>query len=113
MVESYTFGSIIINGQLFENDIIASKEYVQDKWRRKKGHELCIDDIKDVIQHLTPEVIVVGTGKFGILKVLDETKEYLDKKGIELIAERTGRAYQTYNYLLKSKNVIGFFHLTC
>ncbi len=56
---------------------------------------------------------MVGTGYSGLLRVLPETKDYLKSKGIELIAERTSKACETYNRLSKSRRVVAALHLTC
>ena len=47
------------------------------------------------------------------MKVPEETKKFLESKGITLIAEETGEAYKTYNKLKDQKKVVAAFHLTC
>ena len=60
-----------------------------------------------------PEVLVVGTGCYGLMKVLPETESRLRAKGIRLIAEKTGKDFKTYNGLSGSGRAVGAFHLTC
>jgi hypothetical protein len=60
-----------------------------------------------------PEVLVVGTGCYGLMKVLPETESRLRTEGIRLVAEKNGKAYMTYNDLPRSGRVVGAFHLTC
>jgi hypothetical protein len=61
-----------------------------------------------------PQVLVVGTGYDGFLKVLMEVEEALKSYEIELVAQSTKEAVQTFNKLLVSgKRVAGAFHLTC
>jgi hypothetical protein len=58
-------------------------------------------------------VLVVGTGYEGLMKILSEVEELLTSKGITFIAEKTSTAYKTFNSLLKTKQVVGAFHITC
>ena len=60
-----------------------------------------------------PEVLVVGTGYSGLMKVLPETREYVTSRGIELMVQKTGEAWRAYNFLSTSQRVVGAFHLTC
>jgi hypothetical protein len=112
MIEFYDFGQIVIAGKKYVSDVIIFLNRIQDRWWRKVGHQLCVEDIKDVIEE-KPEVLVVGTGYYGLLKILPQTESYLKSIGIELIAERTGKACETYNNLSKSRRVVAALHLTC
>jgi len=112
IVDSYQFGQIVINGKKYTSDVIIFPDRVKDNWWRKTGHELCRDDIADVIAE-NPEVLVVGTGASGLVKVLPEVKQSLEAQGIKLIAEPTSEACNTYNQLCHSQKVVAALHLTC
>ncbi len=113
MIDSYTFGKMVIKGKQYTSDLIIYPNSIDDNWWRKSGHKVCLDDIQDILA-AQPECLVVGTGKPGMMKVLPETQEYFQQKGIELIAQPTGEAYKTFNRLLQGeKKVVGAFHLTC
>jgi hypothetical protein len=113
MIEQYTFGKIVINGKTYHSDIIIFGDTVRDDWWRRKGHELCVADIEKAIEEFRPTVMVVGTGKFGLMKVLPETDSFLQSRQMRLIANKTEKAWETYNSLLNSEKVLGAFHLTC
>jgi hypothetical protein len=113
MIEEYSFGKIVINGQIYNSDVIIFEEKVQSDWWRNKGHELCINDIELAIEAFNPTVIVVGTGKFGMMKILPETDTFFHSHQIRLIAQKTGQAWKTFNELSNSEKVLGAFHLTC
>lgn len=112
MIEFYDFGKIIIDGEEYSNDVIIYPDRVEASWWRKVGHELCLEDIKDVFKE-KPDVLVVGTGYSGLMRVLPEVEEALREKGIELKVECTKRACEVYNELSKSQKVIAALHLTC
>ncbi|MFQ5824607.1 MAG: Mth938-like domain-containing protein [bacterium] len=114
MIDSYSFGKIVIDGKEYNRDVIVYPDYVEPNWWRKQGHQLCVEDIKSRIEKESPEILIVGTGAYGQVVILDSTKEFLERRGIKLIAEETGKACTTYNHQIKSnKKVLGAFHLTC
>ena len=112
MIESYDFGRIIIDGKPYTSDVIVFPDRVDDSWWRKKGHELCIDDIKEVVE-AKPEILVVGTGFYGRMKILSETLEYLKSNGIEVTAKKTEDACEAFNRLSKARKTVAALHLTC
>jgi len=112
MINSYSFGRIVIDGKQYDADVIIFPNRVEDNWWRKEGHQLSIEDLKQVLKE-KPEVLVVGTGYVGLMKILPETQERLKSEGIQLIAEKTRKACEVYNQLSKSKRVIAALHLTC
>ncbi|MCJ7811957.1 MTH938/NDUFAF3 family protein [bacterium] len=114
MIDSYQFGLIIINKIPYDHDVIILPDRVQSNWWRKEGHKLHSVDIQNEIDLIQPQSLIVGTGKFGIMKVSQELKDYLEKHHIELYAESTDKAVKIYNrIILNEVNVLGAFHLTC
>lgn len=112
MIESYEFGRIVIKGERYATDVIIYPDRVEDNWWREEGHSLSPVDLWAVVQ-AKPEVLVVGTGRSGLMRVLPETKKYLHEHGIRLIAERTAEAVRIYNQLCQSTRVVAALHLTC
>ncbi len=114
MIDSYKFGHIVIDGITYKNDVVVFLDHVQSEWWRKEGHKLQIEDILDQLKEAEPEVLVVGTGKFGLMRIGDDLKDYLDETGIRLVVENTDRAVSTYNRVVENGDrVLGAFHLTC
>jgi len=112
MIDSYQFGEMVIDRQTYRQDLIIYPDHVDTHWWRKSGHELAIDDIQDILA-VHPDSIVVGTGQPGLMAVLTETRDFLERRGIELIVKPTSQAVQTFNTLHLHKTVVGAFHLTC
>ncbi len=115
MIESYEFGAMVINGKKYTKDVIVFQEKVIDNWWRKEGHMLNVEDLREILEQKTkPETLVVGTGYYGIMKISHEVNDALKSQAIELIAQPTKEACQTFNKLSKSnKKIVGVFHLTC
>jgi hypothetical protein len=111
-IDDYRFGRIVIDGRPYTSDVIVYSGRVEDSWWRKRGHALCLEDIAEVLQR-KPEVLVIGTGSAGIMRVDRSVVEEIEKRGIEVVIDRTAPACRTFNRLLPRKDVAGAFHLTC
>ena len=112
MIDSYNFGHIVIDGKEYTTDVIIFPDHVMDHWWRRSGHSLVVEDIDEIIR-TRPEVLIIGCGASGVLRVPEETKEYIQKQGIELILENTREACDIFNNLCKEKRVAAGLHLTC
>ena len=70
MIESYDFGLIVIKGRRYTSDVIVFPERVIEGWWRKEGHRIYVEDLKEILdREPRPEVLVVGTGYYGIVKI--------------------------------------------
>lgn len=116
MIEKYTFGWMIVNGVKYTRDlIILPTGEVKANWWRIEGHSLHLEDLSDILNlDVLPEVLVIGTGYSGFMRIPRKVTEELERKGINVVVERTGVAYKTFNSLLREgKNIAAAFHLTC
>lgn len=111
-IDFYQFGLIIVNGKEYSSDIILFPDSLKSDWWRKRGHELRLEDIADVLDG-NPEVLLIGTGASDLMKVLPEVRQAAQARGIKLIAEPTDKACNTYNQLSRSQKVVAALHLTC
>lgn len=112
-ITHYEFGRISIDGKDYRSDVIISKEGVQDRWWRKEGHNLAIDDLQYVLQ-AKPEIVVIGCGYCGRMKVPNATKEYLANKGIRVEIANTSEAAARFNALQRDcARIVAALHLTC
>jgi len=112
-IDSYNFGSIKIDGKEYRNDIIVFPDRVSPDWWRKEGHNLHIEDLKEILDY-SPDVLIIGTGANGVMNVPEPTKNKLKESGIEVIEEKTTMAVNIFNQKIeKDTNAVGAFHLTC
>ena len=120
MIKEYHFGVITIDGKTYTNDIEVRWTGEVLSWWRKESH---LFDLEDIQRALTqkPEVLVFGTGAYGVAKVSERVKEEIKKRGIQLIIDKTEEAVKTFNVINEESKeeegsqakVIGLFHLTC
>ena len=112
MIESYSFGRIVVDGVSYTSDLIIYPDRVEDHWRRKSGHRLAPEALERFPQGQAG-TLVVGAGSTGLMRVPSETLDYLESAGFEVIVQRTGEACETYNRLAEQGPVIAALHLTC
>jgi hypothetical protein len=112
LIESYSFGRIVIDGKIFTSDVIIYPDKVDDSWWRKRRHILQKEDLIEVVK-CNPEILIVGTGANGLMIIPDETKKFVKSKGIELISKETREACDVYNGLKGSRKIVAALHITC
>ena len=112
MIKTYSFGRMVIKSQTYTSDVILFPDRIDDSWWRKSGHRVCLEDIEDVLRE-EPEVLVIGTGFYGLMKVEEEVECHAQSSGIELIVKKTKNAVLSFNEIASQKKTIGAFHLTC
>ncbi|NJE12947.1 Mth938-like domain-containing protein [Thermococcus sp. LS2] len=117
MINSVKFGEIIVEGKRYTHDIViypsGKIEHRKKELSKKKhgtSHKFDPDELKE---YLTEDfdVLIVGTGIYGALKLLPEAKELVKDK--EVIEKPTPEAINLFNELRKEKKVLGVFHITC
>lgn len=113
-IQDYGFGRIVVDGKKYTSDVIIYPDRVDDSWWRREGHRLVPDDLPFLREH-PPAVLVVGQGRFGLMKIAPEFLQFVQELGIELRAGRSAEAVDMYNQLWEEghRDIIGAFHLTC
>jgi hypothetical protein len=92
--------------------VIIYPERVDSSWWRKEGHNLCMEDLGEVLRY-QPEVLVIGQGKPGLMAVGAALVEKLNQRGIQVHSAPTAKAVKLYNQLSPEKKVVAALHLTC
>lgn len=111
-IESYSFGMITVDGKTYSSDVIILPGGVRTGWWRKEGHRLHKEDLEEVIA-AKPTVLVIGTGNVGLMKVPQDTLNYLAQHDIRVLVEPTAAACQRYNELAEAEQAAAALHLTC
>jgi len=116
-IDRTTFGSITIDGQIFERDIII-RLGGKVKKRKKKlstavygtSHTISLEEAKHVYQK-GAERLVIGAGQYGLVELSEEAAEYLDERGCQVDLLPMKAAIEAWNEAQGA--VIGLFHVTC
>jgi len=120
MIEEYKFGSIVINGKTYNEDVEVRWTGEVLKWWRAQSHVLNVEDFERALKE-GPDTIIVGIGEAGLAKITEEAQNFILKKGIKLIIDKTEEATKTFNIICQESEeeegeqnkAIGLFHLTC
>ena len=112
-LSDYSFGQIKVEESRHTSDLIVFEDEVHAPWMRRQGHGLAAGDLQWVLAR-KPDVIVVGTGAYGVLTVHQRLIDELSEQGVELVALQTGAAVEAYNERAqKGERVAACLHLTC
>ena len=111
-ISDYHFGSITVDGQTYKSDLVILPDAILPSWWRKSGHKLLSEDLVKVVA-AAPEVLVIGTGAFGLMRVPETTRVFLEDNGIEPVILKSKEAAARFNELAKTRRAAGAFHLTC
>ncbi len=112
-IGAYGFGRIEIDGQTHTSDVIILPSGLRTNWWRKEGHKLTPADLANVLE-ASPDVVVIGQGAHGYMKVTDDTLACLKQAGIEAVCMPTSQAVEAYNERMqRGENVAAALHLTC
>ena len=111
-IDSYSFGSLVVDGRLYTSDVIIYPGRVDPSWWRKEGHRLQMADLADVLSE-RPEILIIGTGYSGMMVVPRETKDSIRSRGIDIHVATTGKAVELFNTMQGKRNMIAALHLTC
>jgi hypothetical protein len=113
-IDSYSFGSIRVDGRSYSKDVILLQGRVQSPWWRVAGgHVYAVKDLEDVLA-AAPETVILGTGCYGRVEVLEETLTAFAEAGSEIVVERTPEAVECFNRLSsEGRDVAAALHLTC
>jgi hypothetical protein len=112
LIDAYQFGKITIGGNTYTKDVIITSSDVLSPWWRDQGHSLLADDLTGVLSQ-PPQILIIGTGTSGLMRVPQKTISQLESYQIQIIIQKTDKACQTYNELSKDHHVFAALHLTC
>jgi hypothetical protein len=111
MIDSFTFGRFVVDGNPYKDITIDVSGNVKD-WHYVKHHTVTKEDILEILDGA--EVLVIGIGTDGCVSVEEEVLEFAKSRNVEVRIENTEKACDVYNDLKKKgKKVSAIFHSTC
>lgn len=111
-IDRYEFGLIVIDGRSYRQDLLIWPGHIKTDWWRQEAHLLQLEDVTEALA-AKPEILVVGTGDYGRMRVDHGLVAHLQKKGIDLVARPTREASQIINELAGKRPLAAALHLTC
>lgn len=111
-IDSYDFGLIVIDGAPYRQDVLLWPGHIKSDWWRREAHLLQLDDVVEALA-ASPQVLVVGTGQPGRMRVDPSLAAYLKDKGIESVVLPTAEACRVINAQAGKRRLAAALHLTC
>jgi hypothetical protein len=116
-IDATAFGSITINGERYDYDVLirCSGEIKKRKKKLSKrvygsSHVLSRDEAEHVYED-SLATLIIGTGQHGALKLSGEADVFFREKGVKVILQKTPQAVATFNQ--RESQTAGLFHITC
>lgn len=111
------FGSITVEGESFDHDIVIRLDG-RIKKRHKKlsksvygtSHVISLAEAEDIYDEGADQLII-GSGQTGALRLSKEAEKFFQSKDCQVDLSPTYQAIYTWNDA--SGAVIGMFHVTC
>ena len=121
-IDKVEWGKIEINGKKYGQVLIIGDQVIERDSEKlhqlfDTTHKIGDWEVEELFNN-SPEVIVIGTGWAGVLKISEELIRQLaeksEKLGVELKILKTPKAVKEYNQLAEEgKKVNALIHTTC
>jgi hypothetical protein len=116
-IDGTEFGSITIDGQEIDHDVIIRLDGAVKKREKKlskskygTSHLISLAEAEYVYEK-DAKLLVIGTGQQGLVRLDDEAQRFLAEKGCRVALLPTPEAIRAWNG--PEDNAIGLFHVTC
>ena len=116
-IDNTSFGSITIEGIVFDHDVFINLKGEVNKRKKKlskkhfgTSHIISLEESMHIYEEGV-EKILIGSGQTGMVRLSDEAFEFLDQKNCNVFIIPTAGAIEKWNK--ESGSVIGLFHITC
>ena len=110
-IDGTKFGEITINGKPYDSDMTV---YWDGRLAyRGKDHIIELGEFMKILKS-EPEILVIGAGQNGIVKVSEVVAEWAKNKKVDIYSEATPKAIDIFNaFVSQGKKAVGIFHVTC
>ena len=114
-ITHFTFGALDIDGVTYERDVIIDRGEIHQ--RKKKASKRFRDSFGHTPLSLEENIpwkcnrLVIGTGAYGRLPVMDAVKREAEERGVQLIVLPTAEAIKVLQTDAHKTNAI--LHVTC
>ncbi len=116
-IDSTSFGSITIEGENFDHDIIIRLNGDVKKRKKKlskkyygSSHTISLEEA-EYVYDTGAEKLLIGSGQTGMVNLSDEASEFFSTKRCEVELKPTSSAIKRWNE--EEGSVIALFHITC
>ena len=110
-INSMKFGEITIDNKVYYSDMVVwwngRIEY------RTKSHTFEVEEFSRIAAK-KPEIVIVGTGIEGIVRISDDVDALAKEMKIEIFSDLSPKATEMFNaFQNEGKKVVAVIHATC
>ncbi len=116
-IDGTSFGSITIEGELYDHDVIIRLNGKVKKRKKKlsksvygTSHKVSLEEAEHIFED-GARLLIVGTGQSGCVELSVEAAEFFQRNGCSVNLLSTPEAVAAWNSTEGA--VIGMFHVTC
>jgi hypothetical protein len=113
--DSYSFGSITIDGRTYEHDVVLDGGSIAKRSKKpSKQYQVRYGHTPLSAEEDIPwgcSRLVIGTGAAGSLPVMDDVKKEAERRGVELVMLPTEEAIALLRSAKDGTNAV--LHVTC
>jgi hypothetical protein len=114
-ISHFTFGALEIDGVTYERDVVIDRDEIHE--RKKKASKKFRDAFGHTPLSLEENIpwrcarLVIGTGAYGRLPVMDDVKREAGERRVKLIVLPTAEAIEVLQKGPRKTNAV--LHVTC
>jgi hypothetical protein len=114
-INHFTFGALDIDGVTYERDVVIDRGEIHP--RKKKASKKFRENFGHTPLSLEENIpwkctrLVIGTGAYGRLPVMDAVKRQAEERGVQLIVLPTAEAIKVLQKRPQQTNAV--LHITC
>jgi hypothetical protein len=114
-IAHFSLGALEIDGVAYEHDVVIDRGEIQK--RKKKASKKFRDAFGHTPLSLEENIpwrcrrLVIGTGAYGRLPVMDDVRHEADERGVKLIVVPTAEAIELLQKRPSNTNAV--LHVTC
>jgi hypothetical protein len=118
-IDATDFGSITVEGKVFDHDLVISPDGEMTKRKKKlskavygTSHTISLDEAKYIYKRAAgADRLIVGTGQYGRVHLSREAADFFARKECEIVMEPTPDVIGLWNEA--AGRAVGLFHVTC
>ena len=115
--EATSFGSITIDGQKYDHDVLIRLDGTIRKRKKKlskkfygTSHRISEAEAEFIYEE-GAQTLIIGTGQYDRVRLSAEAQEFFDERELAVAALATPEAIRRWNET--QEKTIGLFHVTC
>jgi hypothetical protein len=118
-IDATDFGSITVEGTVFDHDVVISPDGEVSKRKKKlskavygTSHTISLEEAKYICRRAAgADRLIVGAGQYGRVRLSPEAADFFAQKACEIVLLPTPQVIGLWNET--EGRAVGLFHVTC